>query len=171
MAIDDPELTPHKATFKSYGYKGAVVSLLAIVEHLAISRGLLDKIIDLPEMAWGVPGDMLIYGSSTNLSEDGLNTFNEEVHFLSVQNVISPGAYRSYGDYFPYFHVTKYGLTCLANRDILPYDPEGYLARIRTAPCIDEWELFYITQSITCYNAGTYNASIIMLDNYAWIGG
>jgi len=163
LAIDDPAKTPHNATFKMYGYKGTIVSLLAIVEHLAISRNILDKVVDLPRMAWGVPGENLIYGSNTNFSEDELNTFTEEIYFLSLQNVISPGAYREYGSQFPYFHVTKYGLKCLENREILPYDQDGYLARIKTAPFLDDWELFYITQSVACYNAGTYNAAMIML--------
>ena len=89
--------------------------------------------------------------------------FTEEVHILVNHNILSPGSLGGYGDHLPYFHVTKYGLQCLENRDILPYDPDGYMNKISSIQSIDEWEKFYIEQSLKCYNADAFEAALIML--------
>lgn len=51
----------------------------------------------------------------------------------------------------------------MENRDILPYDPDGYMNRISSIQSIDEWEKFYIEQSLKCYNADAFEAALIML--------
>lgn len=163
LAEEDPANTPHEMTFKMYGYKGCVSNLRAIVEFLAVKRGLTDKVVEFTPTAWGVPGGMLYYKSNTNFDYDELDLFTEEVHSLMFQNVLSPGATRSYGDDWPYFHVTKYGLECLKYKDVLPYDPDGYLQRLSAISSVDEWETFYVAQSLRCFNAGALEASIIML--------
>lgn len=163
LAIEDTLGTPRGQTFKMYGYKGCISDLKAIVEHLAIKHGLIDKVVDIPKSAWGAPGGNPWYRSNTNFNDEELDLFTEEVHFLVFQNVISPGANGNYGNSLPYFHVTKYGLKCLTAQDVLPYDPEKYLLKFKTFPAIDEWELFYMEQSLQCYNVGALEASIIML--------
>lgn len=163
LSIADVEKTPRNVTFKMSGYKGTVKDLLAIVEHLAIQRGLVDRVIPVYTAAWGTPGEIPWSGINTNLYEAELDTFNEQIHFLVFQNVISPGAYGNYGSSLPYFHVTEYGLRCLQYQDVLPYDPDKYLARLQSINSFDEWELFYVAQSLLCYNTGAIEASIIML--------
>lgn len=163
LAIEDKENTPWNMTFKMYGYRGCISALRAIVEHLAIKNGLLEKVVDIPILAWGVPGGIPYFKSNTNFNEDELNLFSEEVHLLMFQNILSPGAVGSYGDDWPYFHVTKYGLECIKNKDILPYDPEHYLTRLQAIASVDDWELFYIKQSLLCFNVGAIESSVIML--------
>lgn len=163
LSVEDKSNTPWNMTFKMYGYKGCISALRAIVEHLAVAHGVIDKVVEIPQSAWGVPGDIPYYGSNTNFSEEELDLFTEEVRLLMFQNVLSPGATGSYGDDWPYFHVTKYGLQCLANKDVLPYDPEGYLNKLRAIPSFDDWELFYVSQGLRCFNAGALESSIIML--------
>lgn len=163
LAIENPEDTPWKMTFKMYGYKGCISALRAIVEHLAIKKGLLDQVVDIPRSAWGVPGENIFYQRNTNFNDDEQNLFSEEVHLLMFQNVLSPGATGSYGDDWPYFHVTKYGLNCIDQKDILPYDPEKYLDKLKAIPSFDDWEKFYVKQSLLCYNVGAIESSIIML--------
>ena len=86
------------------------------------------------------------------------------MHLLIGQNVISPGAIgHAYGDAWPYFHVTRYGLECLAKRDIVPYDPENYMKRLRAIALFDVWEEFYMEQCLKCYNVGAMESAIIML--------
>ena len=162
LAIQDKDKTPRGCTFHMYGYRGCVSDLFAIVEHLATERKLIDKIVDIHQTAWGHPGDMLYYESNTSFTPHNIDVFYEELHYLIFQNVISPGAYGGYGDDLPYFHVTTYGLECLAAREILPHDPDGYIAKIK-ATGADEWEEFYIEQALKCYNAGAWNAAIVML--------
>lgn len=163
LVIENKEDTPRKQTFKMYGYRGCIADLRAIVEHLAIKHGLIDQVVSISNSAWGVPGTTPRYQSNTNFNDDELDIFSEQVHFLVFQNLISPGAYGNYGNDLPYFHVTKYGLGCLAAQDILPYDPEKFLQKLRAYSSIDAWELFYIEQSLLCYNSGALESSIIML--------
>lgn len=163
LAEEDTNKTPYNMTFKMYRYKGCVSDLRAIVEYLAISHGLIDKEVDFGMSAWGVPDELKIYKSNTNFNEDELNLFTEEVHLLMFQNVISPGATGNYGDDWPYFHVTKYGLKCLAQMDVLPYDQDGYLSKLCAVSSVDDWEKFYVEQSLRCYNANALESSIIML--------
>lgn len=163
LAEENEDNTPWKMTFKMYGYKGCVSALRAIVEHLAIKHNLVDKVAEIPLSAWGVPGFNLRYKSDSNFTEDEVNLFTEEVHLLMFQNVLSPGAQGGYGDDWPYFHVTKYGLECLKQNDILPYDPNAYMSRISAIASVDDWEKFYINQSLLCYNASAFESSLIML--------
>lgn len=163
LSVEDKTNTPRGHTFKMYGYKGCVSDLRAITEYLAIKHNLIEKVVEIPNSAWGCPGEIPYYKENTSFTGDDLNLFSEEVHFLVFQNVISPGALGDYGDDLPYFHVTKYGHECLQARDILPYDPERYLAKIKAVASTDDWECFYIEQSLRCYNAGALESSIIML--------
>ena len=112
LAEEDKEKTPWKQTFQMYRYRGSILALRSIVEFRAIERGLIDKVVNIPLHAWGVPGGIPYYGGDTNFIEDEIDLFSEEVRLLMFQNVISPGAAGSYGDDWPYFHVTKYGLEC-----------------------------------------------------------
>ncbi len=163
LAEKSPENTPWGKTFEMYGYKGTVSALRATVECIAIKHNVISKVVEIPLMAWGVPGECPRYGSNTNLNDENLNLFTEEVHILVKHNILSPGALGGYGYHLPYFHVTKYGLQCVENRDILPYDPDGYMNKISSIQSVDEWEKFYIEQSLKCYNADAFEAALIML--------
>lgn len=163
LSEKNPESTPWNRTFEMYGYRGTVSALRAIVEYIAIKHSVIPKVVEIPLMAWGVPGECPRYKSNTNLTDENLDLFTEEVHILVNYNILSPGALGGYGDHLPYFHVTQYGLQCLENRDILPYDPDGYMNKISSIQSIDEWEKFYIEQSLKCYNADAFEAALIMM--------
>ena len=121
LAEKNPENTPWKMTFEMYGYRGTVSALRTIVEYIAIKHNVIPKVVEIPLMAWGVPGECPRYESNTNLTDENLDLFTEEVRILVNHNILSPGALGGYGDHLPYFHVTQYGLQCVENRDILPY--------------------------------------------------
>ena len=163
LAEKNPEKTPWKKTFEMYGYRGTVSALRALVEYIGIEHGVIEKVVEIPTMAWGVPGEYPYYLSNTNLDNDNLDLFNEEVHLMTYHNILSPGAIGGYGDSFPYFHVTKYGLKCIEERDIFPYDPDAYMQKISSISSIDEWEKFYIEQSLKCYNADAFESALIMI--------
>ena len=162
LAIEDPEKTPRKSTFKQYGYRGCVNDLRTIVESLAIERGLIEKVCEVRMSAWACPGEILYFMTNTNFNDEEDNLFNEEFHGLVYQNIISPGATGNMGNELPYFHVTKYGLSCIAEQEVLPYDPDGYLNKIRASGA-DDWDEFYIKEALTCFNAGAYSSAVIML--------
>lgn len=163
LSTEDKEDTPRKSTFKMYNYKGTIDDLFRIVEYLAIKHGLVKKLIDIPDSAWGGGHMAYFTGSTTNFNTAQLNTFYEEFYFLLYQNVISPYAYGNYGEELPNFHVTQYGLECLASQEILPYDPDKYLEKLGSFQSVDEWELYYISQCLKCYNAGALDAALMML--------
>lgn len=163
LSVKNEEDTPSGKNFERYDYEGCISDLRKIVEHLAIKRGIIDQVCEIVCTAWGCPAGKLFYGSGTNFCEEEANLFTEQVHLLMFQNVISAGTVRYFGDNWPYFHVTKYGLRCLQEREVLPYDVNGYMARIDEIASIDDWEKFYIKQSLVCYNAGAFEASLIML--------
>ena len=162
LSIENAEDTPRGNTFQMYEYRGCISDLFAIVEYLAIKHGLINQIVNIPKSAWGAPGYSLFYERNTSLTPENLDTFFEQFHYLINQNVLSPGAYGNYGDNLPYFHVTQYGLKCMGEKEILPHDPDGYIAKIKAAGAND-WEEFYVDQALTCYNAGACNASIAMI--------
>ena len=163
LAEKDPEKTPWKETFEMYGYRGTISALRALVEYIGIEHGLITEVVEIQTIAWGVPGEYPYYPSNTNLNNDNLDLFNEEVYMMIYHNILSPGAIGNYGDSLPYFHVTKYGLKCIEERDILPYDPDTYMQRISSIPSIDDWEKFYIEQSLKCYNADAFESALIMI--------
>lgn len=163
LAIDDVEKTPTKHCFAQYGYRGSLYDLRLIVEHLCIERKLIDKVFELPMVAWGTPGDNPIYRTSTNFDEQHLNLFTEQIHLMCYRNIISPGGYGAYGYELPYFHVTKYGLQCIRARHILPYDQDGYIAQIKSCAGYDDWDVYYLEQCLKCFNHGLYDAATMTL--------
>ena len=98
LAEKNPEKTPWKKTFEMYGYRGTVSALRALVEYIGIEHGVIEKVVEIPTMAWGVPGEYPYYLSNTNLDNDNLDLFNEEVHLMTYHNILSPGAIGGYGD-------------------------------------------------------------------------
>lgn len=163
LSEENPENTPNGNTFKVHKYRGTVADLRTIVEYMAIRHSLIEQKVAIPRLGWVTPGETPIYERNTNLTDENLDLFTEEVHILVNHNILSPGALGGYGDHLPYFHVTQYGLQCVENRDVLPYDPDRYLNKISSIQSIDEWEKFYIEQSLTCYNADSFEAALIML--------
>ena len=163
LAEEDKDNTPREQTFKMYGYRGCIDDLRAIVEFLAIKHKLITEVVKIGKRAWATPGGNLFAGENTNFNEDDLDLFTEEIHLLAYRNVISEGAQGNNSNSWPYFHVTKYGLECLKQRTILPYDSDNYMKKFEQISSADEWELFYMKQSLKCYNADALEAATLML--------
>ena len=149
--------------FKNHYYKGAQSDLIRLAEKLAIEKKLISDKIIVPISAWGGYTYCFIPESNTNFSENNIKKIYEQFYVLMNQGVIAPGADHYYGSYLSAFHVTEYGMECLKAREILPYDIDGYLAKIKAIKNIDEWVQFYVTEALKCYNANCMEASIIML--------
>ena len=54
-------------------------------------------------------------------------------------------------------------MKCLVEKDLLPYDVDGYLQRIKNIPWITEWVEFYIQEALQCFNSNCIEAAVIML--------
>ncbi len=146
-----------------YGYQGTQSTLFRLMEELVIKMGIIENHIPLPGVVWGGSGLMLHPNSTTNIGYKDIQLIYEQFHVLLNQGVIAPGAIGNYGPNSPNFHVTDYRLKCLEEREILPYDVDSYLTKIKGIPGITEWVEFYIKEALQCYNANCMEAAIIML--------
>ncbi|MGD0009734.1 MAG: hypothetical protein ABSE93_14460 [Terriglobia bacterium] len=71
-----------------------------------------------------------------------------------------------YGDAegFPWFTVTEYGRKCIAEGNLLPFDPEGYLGALsKRVPGLDATALTYLREAISTYNRGFFLSSAVSL--------
>ncbi|WMJ81442.1 hypothetical protein RBU49_04085 [Clostridium sp. MB40-C1] len=163
LAYEEGDIDSEGKTFKLYGYHGTQSDLYRLMEGLAVKRGVIKEDIPLHGAVWGGSGRMLHPHSTTNFSNSDIKNIYEQFHLLLNQGVIAPGAPGNYGPNLPNFHVTEYGLKCLEEHEILPYDIDGYLEKIKNIPSISEWVEFYIKEALQCYNANCMEAAVIML--------
>lgn len=163
LAYEGNDIDSEGKNFKMYGYRGTQSDLFRLMEGLAIKKGIIENSIPLGGAAWGGSGFMLHPHSTTNFGYKDIQLIYEQFHVLLNQGVIAPGAIGNYGPNLPNFHVTDYGLKCLEEREILPYDVDGYLNKIKRISGITEWVEFYIKEALQCYNANCMEAAVIML--------
>lgn len=67
------------------------------------------------------------------------------------------------GTSLPYFHVTDHGHQCIKSQEVIPYDINGYLGKLRAIPNIDTWVLHYMTEAVRSFNADSPLATTIMI--------
>lgn len=163
LAYEGDDIDSEGKTFKMYGYQGTQDDLYRLMEGLAVKRGMIKNDIPLSAGAWGGRGFMLHAHSTTNFSRSDIKYIYEQFHVLLNQGIIAAGAVGNYGPNLPNFHVTSYGLKCLEEHEILPYDVDGYFEKIKSIPSISEWVKFYIKEALQCYNANCMEAAVIML--------
>lgn len=163
LAYESADIDSEGKTFKMYGYQGTQSDLYRLMEGLAVKKGLIKENIPLSGAAWGGSGLMLHPHSTTNFSHSDIQNIYEQFHLLLNQGIIAPGAIGNYGPNLPNFHVTEYGLKCFEEHEILPYDVDGYLDKIKSIPSVSEWVEFYIKEALQCYNANCMEAAVIML--------
>jgi len=163
LAYEGTDIDSEGKTFKLYGYQGTRSDLYRLMEGLTIKRGLITEEVPMTGAAWGGSGMLLHPHSTTNFSRSDIQNIYEQFHLLLNQGIIAPGAVGNYGPDLPSFHVTEYGLKCLEESEILPYDIDGYFAKIKNIPSISEWVKFYIEEALQSYNANCMEAAIIML--------
>lgn len=140
-------------------------NLFRLVELKAIDKGLIKDALNLSfSFAWGSGLGNYFSGDNTNFTPNEIEKISESFYFLLNNNIIGPGSYGS-SSYLPYFHLSEYGRQCAeqGKKDVLPYDSDGYLAKLDSIPNLDEWVKFYIKEALKCYNASAYNSSLVML--------
>lgn len=80
-----------------------------------------------------------------------------------IEGVLAPGM-DSNNLKLPWFHITKYGRDVLASSEPQPYDPTGYLARVReriASP--DATVMAYLAESLETFRKGNRVTSTVML--------
>lgn len=92
------------------------------------------------------------------------------IHDLYLCRIIVPGYQPQRDTHFfdgyswPHFHLTEHGEKVIAQADYVPYDPSGYLARLKSEIAgIDQDVVMYLEESLKCYGAGLLFSSAVML--------
>lgn len=156
------DIDPEGHFFEEYGYAGTQNDLFRLTEGLAIKKGLISNNVPQSRAAWGSHGENLFENSNTNFKVKEIERLFETFGILLNQNIIAQGMYRQ-SSFLPYFHVTDHGLECIKQKEILPYDFDGYLNQIRNIKDIDKWVIHYMSEAVRCFNSGCYNAATIMI--------
>jgi len=164
LAYDQTDLPVGDELFCNYNYAGSQGNLFTITEFLALKKG---YIISLPEVqvrqtGWGIEGRVLYSGGNTNFMPREVQALSEAFWILLKQGIIAPGGYAESVS-LPYFHVTPHGWQCIQAKEILPYDPTGYLGKVYAIPKLDQWVKSYITEATQCFNSGCHHAATIMV--------
>ncbi len=82
-----------------------------------------------------------------------------------IEGVLVPGKNSSNPD-LPWISVTPYGKKCFESGEIQPYDPDGYLEKLRAQiPSLDAVVCMYIEESLQAFRRG------LMLSSTAMLGG
>jgi hypothetical protein len=80
-----------------------------------------------------------------------------------IEGILAPGS-SGQSPNLLWFHVTQYGKTVVQSGTINPYDPTGYLDRIKQKiPSRDATVMAYLTESLNSLRHGTAVASTVML--------
>ena len=95
----------------------------------------------------------------------------EIVNDLYLSGIIIPGSrpkpnvtYSSSANVWPWFHLTDHGLKVISQREYVPYDPSGYLERLRSdIPDIDQDVVMYLDECLKCYGTGFLFSAAVML--------
>ena len=98
-------------------------------------------------------------------------TIQQIIHELYVEGIINPGGKmrpRISGTthllVFPLFHVTAYGEKVLENTEYQPYDPDGYLQKIKAEiSIIDPVIIRYLEECLNCFRRNLLLSAAVML--------
>lgn len=161
LAYEEDDIDTEGKTFKMYGHQGSQSDLFRLLNGLLIKKGIRPSKDTMYASAWGCGSNLLYENDNINLTRSEILKVYQEFNSLIVQGVIAPGAYGSYGPDLPYFHVTSYGMECIKQTDILPYDQDGYLKKLQNITNVNDWVVFYVTEGLRCFNANCINSSMI----------
>jgi hypothetical protein len=113
--------------------------------------------------------DNLLPGRQFSPQEkDCLESLTLQIYYdLSLERVLVPGtgSLSSLQCYqWPFYQVTDYGKRALQEREYSPYDPSGYISRLKSElPDIDETIIRYVEESLRCLQAGCLLGAAVMI--------
>ncbi len=116
--------------------------------------------------------DFARYGHSEpdkRMNENNRHQFLETVHYLYIEGVIIWGnAFDRDTNAYPNFSITSYGEKVLDANEIIPHDPDNYLAELkRTIHGLDPLVLLYIEESVQCFHCNnswdSFDIAIVIL--------
>jgi hypothetical protein len=98
------------------------------------------------------------------LSEEDCGRLKHVIWDLILERVLIPGSETvgSSNEGWPWLALTEHGRRVVAERKPVPYDPDGYLARLRRAGIHVTIER-YLQEAVGTFRTGNYLASAVML--------
>lgn len=136
--------------------QGEIFSLYTSVARLAIERGIAS--ID-PAYSTGMHRTPQYY----ELSQKHKSWIEDIIWDLIIEGVVRPGLGDATNNGLPWYHVSEYGKTVLGNNPPQPYDPDGYLARVKAISNIDDIILTYLEESLKTFRIHCLLSSMITL--------
>ena len=83
---------------------------------------------------------------------------------LIIEGILRPGLNDGQNNNLPFFHVTKYGKAILQDGSASPYDPDGYIKRLKDAiPKVDSVILTYLNEALRSFRIGCLLSSTVTL--------
>lgn len=161
LAYEGDDIDSDGKNFKMYGYQGSRNDLFRLFNGLIIKKGIRTDKTTIRDSSWGTETHLLFENSNISLSRNEILKLYQEFNNLIIQGVIAPGAYGSYGVDLPFFHLTEFGMKCIKETDILPYDQDRYLSKLQNINNLNEWIVFYLTEGLRCFNVNCINSSMI----------
>lgn len=99
----------------------------------------------------------------TYLVSGEYSIIHEIIWSFIIQGVLMPGSNDSNPN-LPHLRLTEYGKKVVAEGELVPHDPDGFLQRFREiVPNADQVLVEYLTEALQCYIHGLYRASAVML--------
>ena len=100
-------------------------------------------------------------GITLDSSGEDLRTIQQIIHEFYIEGIIIPGSRISPSTtsssgflIFPFYHITKYGEQVLKNTEYQPYDPNGYLQKMRTEiPNLDLVIVRYLEECLKLFSS------------------
>ena len=136
----------------SSSYYGQVTSLYINVARLAIREGIATD----PFVNSG-------YANPQHELEQKYNEWIDDIVWdLIIEGIVRPG--QGSGTYtLPHYHISEYGKRVLAEPSPQPYDPDEYLARVKSIPNIDNIIASYLEESLKAFRIHCLLSSVITL--------
>jgi hypothetical protein len=97
-----------------------------------------------------------------------LETIQQIFHELYLERIIVPGSgpagFGPTAMSWPSYRLTEYGKKVLDVTEYVPFDPEGYLSRLKTEiPSIDRDAIRYLDEGLGCFRSGFFLGAAVMV--------
>lgn len=101
-------------------------------------------------------------GGNRELPPQDERILTEILSNLIRQGILVLGPTISYAQQ-NFYTVSVYGEDCLQNEEIVPHDPDGYLALLKArVPTLDSIIASFLEESVRCFANGCYKAAAVM---------
>jgi len=127
-----------------------------------------------PHSQLGLVGLRVFFTGKQISLDDDINDWRsvkQIIHEFYIEGIIIPGckiprnttSVSGFLD-FPFYQLTEYGEKVVNETEYQPYDPDGYLRRIKeTIPQIDNVIIRYLEECLSCFRKNLLLASAVML--------